>query len=121
MDLLTLYFGSRLASDVISSRFDASDAKRNAEEARWDVRTLSAELDRTQLACAAIWSILQDKLNVGDQELLEKINEIDLADGKLDGKVQKPPVAYPKCNRTISRRIPKCIYCGQAVMHEPFT
>ena len=29
-------------------------------------------------------------------------------------------LACPKCNRTISPRLPKCMYCGQPIVHDPF-
>ena len=48
------------------------------------------------------------------------VNDIDLSDGKLDGKVRKTAVSCPKCGRTIARRFQKCIYCGQPVLHDPF-
>ncbi len=106
--------------DTTAAGIEASEAKRSAGEARRDVQSLAVELDRTQLACAAMWSILQEKLQISEEDLLAKMNEIDLSDGKLDGKVSKGAVACPKCNRTISRRLPKCIYCGQPIMHDPF-
>lgn len=105
---------------MIAAGIEASEAKRKAGEARRDVAGLLVEFDRLQLACAAMWSILQEKLQVSEEDLLAKMNEIDLSDGRLDGKVSKGAVACPKCNRTISRRLPKCIYCGQPIMHDPF-
>ena len=60
------------------------------------------------------------KFGVTDIELVERINDIDLSDGRLDGKVRKTTVACPKCNRTISQRFPQCMYCGQPIVHDPF-
>ena len=82
--------------------------------------TLEIRLDRAMLVCEAMWTILRDKLGVTDLELLQRINDLDLSDGQLDGKVRKSAVACPKCGRTIARRLPKCMYCGQAIMHDPF-
>ena len=113
-----LSYGSPM--ELGSSALDAAEAKQSAGEARRDVRDVAAELERTQLACAAMWSILQEKLGVSDEDLIARINEIDLSDGKLDGKVRKGAVSCPKCNRTISQRLPKCLYCGQAIIHDPF-
>jgi hypothetical protein len=67
-----------------------------------------------------MWSIMCEKLGVTDDDLLNRINDIDLSDGKLDGKIRKKPVACPKCNRTIPSRLPNCMYCGQAIMNDPF-
>jgi hypothetical protein len=99
---------------------EAADARRSARTARRSVQELERRLERTLLACEAMWSILRDKLGVTDEDLLNRINEIDLSDGQLDGKVRKPAVACPTCRRTIARHQSRCMYCGQQIMHDPF-
>ena len=101
------------ASTAAEAKGDAQDAKRNAAD-------IDARLDRALLACEAMWTLLRDKIGMTDVDLLKRINEIDLSDGKLDGKVRKSAVSCPSCGRTIARRFPKCMYCGQAIMHDPF-
>ncbi len=108
------------AGGAIAGDSTAAGASRVAKAARSDARDVEDRLDRTLLACEAMWSILRDKLGVTDIELVERINDIDLSDGKLDGKVRKTAVACPKCHRTISQRFPKCMYCGQPIVHDPF-
>ncbi|UCE59105.1 MAG: hypothetical protein JSU63_16875 [Phycisphaerales bacterium] len=92
----------------------------DAKTARAKARELEERLDRAMLACEAMWSLLRDKLGVTDVELVQRINDLDLSDGKLDGKVRKSAVSCPKCNRTISPRFPQCMYCGQPIVHDPF-
>jgi len=85
-----------------------------------EAERVEERLERALLACEGMWTLMKEKLGVSDIELIEKINEIDLSDGRLDGKVRKTAVACPKCNRTISARFPKCMYCGQQIVHDPF-
>lgn len=99
----------------------ASDARADARTAARDVQELESQLDRALLACEAMWSFMRDKLGLTDEQLVQRINDIDLSDGKLDGKVRKKPVTCPKCNRTISPRFPACMYCGQVIVHDPFS
>jgi hypothetical protein len=99
---------------------DAARAEGKARRVGTDVAELEARLDRTLLACEAMWTILRDKLGVTDEQLIERINDVDLSDGQLDGKVRKTPGSCPSCGRTISRKFPKCMYCGQAIVHDPF-
>jgi hypothetical protein len=101
---------------VISSE----GAKADGAGRRAGTAELEACLDRTLLVCEAMWTLLRDKLGVTDKELVDRINEVDLSDGKLDGKVRKTPVSCPKCGRTISRKFPQCMYCGQPIIHDPF-
>jgi len=99
---------------------EAASAGNAARQARREAESVEEKLDRALIACEAMWSLLRDKLGVTDLELVDRINEIDLSDGTLDGKVRKTPVTCPKCQRTIARRFKRCVYCGQPVMHDPF-
>ena len=84
------------------------------------IDALEDRLESALLVCEAMWSLLRDKVGVTDEDLVQRINDIDLSDGTLDGKVRKTPVSCPKCSRTIARRMPQCMYCGQPIMHDPF-
>lgn len=99
---------------------EVSSAKNAAREARREAESVEEKLDRALIACEAMWSLVRDKLGVTDMELLDRITEIDLSDGVLDGKVRRTPVTCPKCSRVIARRFKRCIYCGQPVMQDPF-
>ncbi|MBI4717409.1 MAG: hypothetical protein HY763_06365 [Planctomycetes bacterium] len=98
---------------VVPTSGDATAARNKVDE-------LELKLDRALLTCEALWTLLRDKFGVSDVELVQRINELDLSDGRLDGKVRKSAVSCPKCGRAIARRFPKCMYCGQAVVHDPF-
>ncbi len=76
------------------------------------VRELAARLDRLTLICHAMWLLLQEQTGLSDEALIERIKEVDLTDGRLDGKVARPPATCPKCGRTLSPRHWKCIWCG---------
>ena len=99
---------------------EAAAAGNAARQAGRQAESVEDKLDRTLIACEAMWSLLRDKLGVTDLELLDRINEIDLSDGELDGKVRRTPVTCPKCKRVIARRFKRCMFCGQPVMQDPF-
>jgi hypothetical protein len=103
------------AEDIVGTQ--SAGAARSAEAS---VRALQTRLDRTMLACETMWAILSEKLGVTEEDFVAKMNEIDLLDGQLDGKVRKTAVSCPSCNRTISARFAKCMYCGQGIVHDPF-
>ncbi len=105
---------------ALSQATEVARAASDARGAKSDAAATSARVDRALLACEAMWSLMREKLELTDEDLICRMNEIDLGDGKLDGKVQKVAFACPSCGRTISRRLPKCMYCGQAIMHDPF-
>ncbi len=95
-------------------------ARLTAEEAQREVVRLQARCDKALLVCEALWTMLRDKLGLTEQELLERVKQIDLTDGALDGRVRKPPVACTQCGRETPTRIAHCIYCGAAVKSDPF-
>jgi len=97
-----------------------SGVRSQARSNETKTREMSMQIERLSLACEALWTLLHDKLGVTEEEFLNRINDLDLADGELDGKRRQTPVSCPQCNRTIARRFPNCMYCGQPVMHDPF-
>lgn len=103
-----------------AAAINAAEAVGEARRARTATDGLDARLDRMTLAFEAMWTLVRDKLRVSDEDFAARMNDLDLSDGRLDGKVRKSAVTCPSCNRTISRRLPKCIYCGQAIVHDPF-
>ena len=117
---MSVFMGMANAYRASQASAAASSAQRAAGEAQREAETVEAQLDRAMLVCEAMWSLMRDKLGVTETELLDRIVEIDLSDGQLDGKVKRPPVSCPKCQRTIARRFNRCMYCGQPVMHDPF-
>ncbi len=99
----------------------AAEASGEVARARTQVDILERRLERALLGCEAMWSILRDKLGVTDEELYERMNDLDLSDGQLDGKVRREPGRCGKCGRTVSPNIPKCMYCGALSQTSPFT
>ena len=102
-------------------------AARSADQAYYKARTameevleLRARCDKALLLCEAIWSFLQDELGVTEEQLMERIREIDLQDGTEDGKVRRPPESCAQCGRPVTRRHPRCLYCGAPLTQDPF-
>jgi len=90
----------------------ANMAEVKAERARNDVQHVEQRLDRLVLANMALWSLLQEKTGLSEQDLLDRVQQIDLADGQTDGKARKPPAKCPECGRMMSPRHKRCLYCG---------
>ncbi len=118
---MSIFYGMHTASRAAYASARANEAARDVRTTKTTVAELEQRLDRAMMACEAMWSMMRDKYGVTDLELIDKINEIDLSDGQLDGKVRKTALSCPKCRRTISRRHPNCMYCGQAIVHDPFS
>lgn len=116
-----MYLHGFLNGDISAgTAINTAEAVGEARRARTATEGLDARLDRMTLAFEAMWTLVRDKLQVSDEDFAARMNDLDLSDGKLDGKVRKGAASCPKCGRTISRRLPKCIYCSQPIVHDPF-
>ncbi len=108
-----MHYGGHVAAEAAGARSAARDAGTRVAE-------LEARLDRMALACQAMWTLLSEKLQVSEEELLNRVNDLDLSDGKLDGKVRRSAGECGKCGRKVARRFPRCIYCGTVMQQDPF-
>lgn len=79
-------------------------------------------IDELQLACAAMWELLREKNGVSDNELIEKIKEIDMRDGNPDGKMISPTEKCPECGHNLLIRARDvCSWCGALMKQSPFS
>lgn len=78
-----------------------------------DIKRLEAMVQKLSLVNRAMWELVRDNTSLTDQHLLDKVEEIDLRDGKRDGKVGTPQKATcMKCGKVLQRGQNKCLYCG---------
>lgn len=85
-----------------------------------ELHMLEQQVDRLSLICEAMFELIKTRTDITDTELLGQMAELDLSDGAADGKVTRPPVMCPHCNRPNSRRRELCLYCGEAIKSKPF-
>ena len=101
-------FSPRGTSETAMSGVAAGGSERALDE----VRQLEDRLDRLVLANMALWSLLQEKMGLTEKDLMDRVQQVDLADGQLDGKARKPLAKCPDCDRVMSPRHKRCLYCG---------
>jgi hypothetical protein len=87
------------------ARDEARAARSTADDAR-------DRMDRCALFLTALWSLAKDKLGVTDEELMKRMHDLDLSDGRLDGKIHESAKECPQCHRLMAPRHARCIYCG---------
>lgn len=95
-------------------RKDIDDASRQARRAKNEAEDLRERLDRLHLATSAMWELLCERTGLDEDDLLAKIEEVDLRDGKADGRIdaRAPAVQCPACARPNHSQRKACLYCG---------
>lgn len=99
----------RQASEAQKRSIQADHEAGRATEA---VRMLEERMDRLLLANMALWELLKDRTSLSEEDLKDKMQEIDLRDGQADGKITSQVAKCAQCGRTMSRKHRRCLYCG---------
>lgn len=94
-----------------SAAIDANGASRRAENA---LALMEDALDRQALIIRTLLMACEKKGLFNEAEFRELVNEVDLSDGRLDGKYKpkQGPVGCPSCGKTNGKRAVTCMYCG---------
>ena len=90
----------------------ASRAEGKAERVADRIRMLEDKIDSLALVCQGIWELLSESVPDAENALIEKVKEIDMRDGKLDGKMGRIQTHCSQCDRPLHKRHKKCLYCG---------
>ncbi|MCP3903633.1 MAG: hypothetical protein GY715_08355 [Planctomycetes bacterium] len=86
------------------------------------VSELEDRLDRLAMLCCAMWTMIQAHSGATDEELMHLVRDLDLADGRVDGKAGQVQVTTcTACQRPVALKHLRCLYCGQTrVPAHPF-
>jgi len=85
----------------------SGDANREA-----GLEALRAQFDRLSMVCQALWTLLRDKTELTEEDLIARVHDVDLTDGVLDGKVRRVASECTACGRVVAARHLLCLYCG---------
>lgn len=109
------------ASRMHQAESSARSASTKASAARTEIDFIKTDIEKLLMITEALWTFVKQQHDFSDEDLMQKIEDIDLRDGKLDGKVAKQaPSACPNCKRTLIGGQPICLYCSTPVTRDPF-
>ena len=77
------------------------------------LKELRQQVGRLRLTNQALWELLRDRLSLSDEDLVNKIHEVDVRDGHADGQLTEGGLRCPNCGRVSNAKHGKCLYCGQ--------
>ncbi|HDP34325.1 MAG TPA: hypothetical protein ENN29_04355 [Candidatus Hydrogenedentes bacterium] len=100
------------AQTVASQTSALRQAAQSAAAARTDVSEMRDQVERLAMLTQAMWELVAERLHLTETDLEQKAQEVDLRDGKADGKMSSHPLRCPQCGRVSNSRHKKCLYCG---------
>lgn len=78
------------------------------------IEDLDERIDSVALIMRAMWALLEEQGLTNDQ-LIAKIEELDMLDGTPDGKMTRPPIDCPGCDSKVAPGLTRCQFCGTDV------
>lgn len=78
------------------------------------VLDVDERVDRLLLVVAAMWSLFQDT-GLTEEQLEQRMRELDEADGVADGKLTPAMVTCANCGAAVSGELSACQFCGTPV------
>lgn len=86
---------------------DARSARREAEGNAEHLAEVEERVDQLSLFCMALWSLLKEHTSLGEEDLAERIEQLDLSKSK-----EQEARRCAQCDRVLSVRHQRCLYCG---------
>jgi hypothetical protein len=111
--ILGYHAGSRTATRAASLARSAAVADGTAHTNR--IEDLNERIDEISLILRGIWALLEEG-GVTSEQLIAKLEELDMADGVADGKVRKGPVQCSSCDSRVAPGLAKCQFCGAEIV-----
>ncbi|MCB9894345.1 MAG: zinc ribbon domain-containing protein [Planctomycetes bacterium] len=92
----------------------ATDAESSARRAENAMARLEDAIERQTLIIRSLLEVCSRKGVFTEDEFREIVTEVDLSDGRLDGKYkpQLGPQQCANCGKTNGKRAVTCMYCG---------
>jgi len=112
MDLVDLFWNLRQQQQIGEVKAKSDLAHSDAQSHESALADLSRRFERLALVTQALAELLFERAHVTEADLAAKIDEIDMRDGKRDGRASSPPRSCPKCGREVAGIRTTCLYCG---------
>ena len=114
MDMFGFLWNADQEKKIAKVANSVSDRMERVEHYALEVNFLKESLERVAITNAALIELLNERIGVSEQDILGKIEEIDLRDGVKDGKITSRPRNCAKCSRVLPAKRRVCLYCGES-------
>ena len=111
---------ARTQAATSAAQTQAQSASHAVSEMQVKNLNITVDIDKLFLITHALWELLKKEHGYTDDVLTQKVAEIDMSTGKLDGKA--PKIERSNCSACARKlgRNPTCMYCGMVNIRSPF-
>lgn len=75
------------------------------------VEDLNERIGSLAMIVRAMWALLEEQ-GLTREQLIAKLDELDMADGIDDGQMKRGAVDCPSCDSKVAPGLTKCQFCG---------
>lgn len=99
---------------IVEAQKDANRANYIADQAKRKAYASMESVERLVLIVRAMWELLHQHTDLTEIDLVNKVRELDLSDGKIDGKFTSDakPAICPVCGNNVHPSQTRCQFCG---------
>lgn len=115
MDIWDVYQHGQIAAATATADAARQSAEHTYENTRRDLGRLEAKIDTLALVSQALWELVRERTELTDDDIRARIADIDLRDGRADGRIVGARFSCAKCNRPAHTRQAACMYCGTPI------
>ena len=87
--------------DGVTDEIRSPQASVNAAQQQRHIQEIDHQIERLNLLNQALWEILSERIGISREELERKIEEVDMRDGRLDGRMRHHALRCPTCQRDL--------------------
>ena len=115
LDLISIAVGISAHKRINPLKSTIRDQKLNLDESELSAISMRQDIEKLYLLVEALWSIVRETSGLKDEDLAELVRQIDLQDGKLDGRNSSNADIRKcaNCGKTLLRGQARCLYCGE--------
>jgi hypothetical protein len=111
-DPIDLFANAATAYNMVDDALNRPPSQGPRPPSHEAMEHLERRVNRLSLLCQSMWELLRERAEFTDDQLATKVLEVDLRDGRTDGRMSTQISNCPSCGRKTNSRRSTCVICG---------
>lgn len=119
MDMWDVFQQRQINAADTAAQNARETADRVGDKLHREIQRLDGKIEGLALVCEALWELLRENTQLTNADIRNKIHEIDIRDGRADGRITGQPYDCRSCHRPVHTNHSRCIWCGVELVDGP--